>query len=118
MSSPCDIERIPTAKLTSSQKNILEKADQYGMEYQLDITESLSWNDFVDAVYQWEDLLEESNDLQLVPHQPGPPHADFFSSALSSIFSSQPQSFLRRFIVCLSGLFNWSFVSCRVFVAI
>ncbi|MDP5021298.1 MAG: hypothetical protein NWP91_06175, partial [Rickettsiaceae bacterium] len=46
-------------------KNILEKAEQYGMEYQLDITESPSWNDFVDAVYQWEDLLEESSDLQL-----------------------------------------------------
>ena len=54
-----------SAKLTSSQKNILEKAEQYGMEYQLDITESPSWNDFVDAVYQWEDLLEESSDLQL-----------------------------------------------------
>lgn len=52
-------------KLTSSQKNILEKVEQYGMEYQLDITELPSWNDFVDAVYQWEDLLEESNDLQL-----------------------------------------------------
>ena len=52
-------------KLTSSQKNILEKAEQYGMEYQLDITKSPSWNDFVDAVYQWEDLLEESSDLQL-----------------------------------------------------
>ena len=53
------------AKLPSSQKNILEKTNQYGMEYQLDITESPSWNDFVDAIYQWEDLLEESNDLQL-----------------------------------------------------
>jgi len=53
------------AKLSSSQKNILEKANQYGMEYQLDITESPSWNDFVDAVYQWEDLLEESSDLNL-----------------------------------------------------
>ena len=53
------------AKLSSSQKNILEKADQYGMEYQLDITESPNWNDFVDAIYQREDLLEESNDLQL-----------------------------------------------------
>jgi hypothetical protein len=52
-------------KLTSSQKNILEKAEQYGMEYQLDITESPSWNKFVDSVYQWEDLLEESSDLQL-----------------------------------------------------
>lgn len=52
-------------KLTSSQKNILEKAEQYGMEYQLDITESPSWNKFVDFVYQWEDLLEESSDLQL-----------------------------------------------------
>ena len=54
-----------TVKLTLSQKNILEKADQYGMEYQLDITESPNWNDFVYAIYQWEDLLEESNDLQL-----------------------------------------------------
>ena len=54
-----------SAKLTSSQKNILEKAEQYGMEYQLDITESPSWNKFVDSVYQWEDLLEESSDLQL-----------------------------------------------------
>jgi len=52
-------------KLTSSQKNILEKAEQYGMEYQLDITESPSWNKFVDSVYQWEDLLEESSDLRL-----------------------------------------------------
>jgi hypothetical protein len=33
--------------------------------YQLDITESPSWNDFVHSVYQWEDLLEESNNLQL-----------------------------------------------------
>jgi hypothetical protein len=54
-----------TVKLTLSQKNILDKAEQYGMEYQLDITESPSWNDFVDHVYQWEDLLEESSDLQL-----------------------------------------------------
>ena len=54
-----------SAKLTSSQKNILEKTEQYGMEYQLDITESPSWNKFVDSVYQWEDLLEESSDLQL-----------------------------------------------------
>jgi hypothetical protein len=54
-----------SAKLTSSQKNILEKTEQYGMEYQLDITESPSWNKFVDSVYQWEDTLEESSDLQL-----------------------------------------------------
>ena len=46
-------------KLFSSQKNILEKAEQYGM--QLDITESPSWNKFVDTVYQLEDLLEESS---------------------------------------------------------
>lgn len=54
-----------SAKLTSSQKNILEKDQQYGMERQSDITESPNWNKFVDAVYQCEDLLEESNNLQL-----------------------------------------------------
>ncbi|MDP4709398.1 MAG: hypothetical protein NWS20_05300, partial [Rickettsiaceae bacterium] len=54
-----------SAKLTSSQKNILEKSEQCGMEYQLDITVSPNWNDFVDSVYQWEDFLEESSDLQL-----------------------------------------------------
>ena len=37
------------SKLSSSQKNILEKADQYGIEYQLDITESPWRNDFAQA---------------------------------------------------------------------
>ena len=45
-------------KVTSSQKNILEKDEQYGMERQSDVTESPNWNKFVDAVYQCEDLLE------------------------------------------------------------
>jgi hypothetical protein len=54
-----------SAKLTSSQKNILEKAEQYSMEYQSDVTESPNRNKFVDAVYQWENLLEEPSDLQL-----------------------------------------------------
>jgi hypothetical protein len=53
------------AKLTTSQKNLLEKANQYGMSYQVEISESNHWNKFVDAVYEWEDLLEEAKELKL-----------------------------------------------------
>jgi hypothetical protein len=53
------------AKLTTSQQNLLGKADQYGMSYQVEISESNHWNKFVDAVYEWEDLLEEAKELKL-----------------------------------------------------
>ena len=52
-------------KLISSQKNIIEKADQYGIEYQLDLTESPRWNDFVDSIYEYEDLLEQAKELNI-----------------------------------------------------
>lgn len=62
------LERMCAAayhKLTLSQKTILEKANQYGMSYQLDISESEGWNKFTDAVYRWEDLLEAAEELNI-----------------------------------------------------
>ena len=52
-------------KLTASQRNIIEKADQYGIEYQLDLTESSRWNDFVGSIYEYEDLLEQAKELNI-----------------------------------------------------
>ena len=52
-------------KLTASQRNIIEKADQYGIEYQLYLTESSRWNDFVDSIYEYEDLLEQAKELNI-----------------------------------------------------
>jgi hypothetical protein len=53
------------AKLTTPQQNLLAKANQYGMSYQVEISESNHWNKFVEAVYEWEDLLEEAKELKL-----------------------------------------------------
>ena len=56
---------IAATKLTKAQKDIIEKANQYGLSYQLEISESDRWNHFVDIIYSWEDLLEEAKGYKI-----------------------------------------------------
>jgi hypothetical protein len=56
---------IAATKLTTAQKDIIEKANQYGLSYQLEISESDRWNHFVDIIYSWEDLLEEAKGYKI-----------------------------------------------------
>jgi len=56
-------EACKRAIISNSAQGILDKADYYGISYQYGIQYTETWDQFVDAVYQWEDLLEESDNL-------------------------------------------------------
>ena len=51
--------------LSEESRNILKKANEYGIGYTHGIQYTNAWDSFVDRVYQWEDLLEESDELHV-----------------------------------------------------
>lgn len=58
-------EACKRALLSEESRNILKKANEYGIGYIHGIQYTNAWDSFVDRVYQWEDLLEESDELHV-----------------------------------------------------
>jgi hypothetical protein len=63
--SNLSVEACKRELLSEESRSVLKKATEYGISYIQGIQFTDAWDSFVDKVYQWEDLLEEADDLHV-----------------------------------------------------